>query len=90
MLVCMKCHMEYEDGTPFCSNCGGDLVTKEAPKPIKEDKKKGEGSETGWETHLPQMSSSLREVDNLHQMRDTSCHAIRFERDERISTSSCA
>jgi RNA polymerase subunit RPABC4/transcription elongation factor Spt4 len=40
MLVCMKCHMEYEEGTPFCSNCGGDLVTKEAPKPIKEDKKK--------------------------------------------------
>ena len=44
MLVCTKCHMEYEDGTPFCSNCGGDLVTKEAPKPIKEEKKKGEGA----------------------------------------------
>jgi len=41
MLICMKCHMEYEEGTPFCSNCGGDLVTKEEPKPVKEDKKKG-------------------------------------------------
>ena len=41
MLVCMKCHMEYEDGTPFCSNCGGDLVTKKEPKPVQEDKKKG-------------------------------------------------
>jgi hypothetical protein len=40
----MKCHMEYEEGTPFCSNCGGDLVTKEEPKPIKEDKKKGVGT----------------------------------------------
>jgi hypothetical protein len=37
----MKCHMEYEDGTPFCSNCGGDLVTKKEPKPVHEDKKKG-------------------------------------------------
>ena len=43
MLVCMKCHMEYEDGTPFCSNCGGDLITKEEPKPVKEDKKKEGG-----------------------------------------------
>lgn len=40
MLVCMKCHMEYEEGTPFCSNCGGDLVTKKEPKPPEEDKKK--------------------------------------------------
>jgi hypothetical protein len=39
----MKCHMEYEEGTPFCSNCGGDLITKEEPKPVKEDKKKGGG-----------------------------------------------
>ncbi len=43
MLVCMKCHMEFEDGTPFCSNCGGDLVTKEAPKPELRDTKKGGG-----------------------------------------------
>jgi len=43
MLVCMKCHVEYEDGTPFCSNCGGDLVTKEAPKPVQQDTKKGGG-----------------------------------------------
>jgi RNA polymerase subunit RPABC4/transcription elongation factor Spt4 len=43
MLVCMKCHMEFEDGTPFCSNCGGDLVTKEAPKPELQDTKKGRG-----------------------------------------------
>jgi len=43
MLVCMKCHMEYEEGTPFCSNCGGDLITKEEPKPEKEDKKKEGG-----------------------------------------------
>jgi hypothetical protein len=42
MLICMKCHMEYEEGTPFCSNCGGDLVTKEEPKSVQEDKKKGE------------------------------------------------
>jgi len=40
MLVCMKCHMEYEEGTPFCSNCGGDLVTKKEPKPAQEDNKK--------------------------------------------------
>jgi hypothetical protein len=37
----MKCHMEYEEGTPFCSNCGGDLVVKEKPKSEKEDDKKG-------------------------------------------------
>jgi len=43
MLVCMKCHMEYEEGTLFCSNCGGDLITKEEPKPVKEDNKKGGG-----------------------------------------------
>lgn len=43
MLVCMKCHMEYEDGTLFCSNCGGDLVTKEEPKPVQQDTKKGGG-----------------------------------------------
>ncbi len=43
MLVCMKCHMEYEDGTAFCSNCGGDLVTKEAPKPVQQDTKKEGG-----------------------------------------------
>ena len=36
--------MEYEDGTPFCSNCGGDLVTKEAPKPVQQDTKKGGGA----------------------------------------------
>lgn len=41
MLVCMKCKMEYEDGTPFCSNCGGDLVTKKEPKAVHEDKEKG-------------------------------------------------
>lgn len=44
MLVCLKCHMEYEDGTSFCSNCGGDLAAKQEPKPVKEDeKKKAEG-----------------------------------------------
>ena len=44
MLVCMKCHTEYEEGTPFCSNCGGDLVVKKEPKPAQEDeKKKAEG-----------------------------------------------
>jgi hypothetical protein len=40
MLVCTKCSMEYEDGTSFCSNCGGDLVPKKEPKPAQEDKKK--------------------------------------------------
>jgi len=35
--------MEYEDGTLFCSNCGGDLVTKEEPKPVQQDTKKGGG-----------------------------------------------
>jgi hypothetical protein len=43
----MKCHMEYEDGTPFCSNCGGNLITKEEPKPVQEDKKKGGGVKPG-------------------------------------------
>ncbi|MGQ9647438.1 MAG: hypothetical protein ACUVWO_12985 [Thermodesulfobacteriota bacterium] len=32
--------MEYEEGTPFCNNCGGNLVTKKEPKPTQEDKKK--------------------------------------------------
>jgi hypothetical protein len=32
--------MEYEDGTPFCNNCGGDLVAKQEPKPVREEKKK--------------------------------------------------
>jgi hypothetical protein len=36
----MKCHMEYEDGTSFCTNCGGDLVAKKEPKPVQEEKKK--------------------------------------------------
>jgi hypothetical protein len=40
----MKCHMEYEDGTPFCNNCGGDLVPKKEPEPKQEDKKKAEGA----------------------------------------------
>lgn len=44
MLICMKCHMEYEDGTPFCNNCGGDLVPKKEPEPKQEDKKKPEGA----------------------------------------------
>ncbi len=44
MLVCMTCHMEYEDGTPFCNNCGGDLVPKKEPEPKEEDKKKAEGA----------------------------------------------
>jgi hypothetical protein len=30
--------MEYGDGAPFCTNCGGDLVTKK--EPVKEEKKK--------------------------------------------------
>jgi len=38
MLVCTKCGMEYGDGAPFCTNCGGDLVTKK--EPVKEEKKK--------------------------------------------------
>ncbi len=41
MLVCMKCHMEYEEDTLFCSNCGGDLVVKEELKSEKKDDKKG-------------------------------------------------
>jgi zinc-ribbon domain len=40
MLVCVKCHMEYEDGASFCTNCGGDLVAKKEPKPVQEEKKK--------------------------------------------------
>jgi hypothetical protein len=30
--------MEYGDGAPFCTNCGGDLITKK--EPVKEEKKK--------------------------------------------------
>src|SRR4030042_6951928 len=29
MLVCVRCHTEYEEGIKFCSNCGGLLVDKE-------------------------------------------------------------
>ena len=43
MLVCKTCHMEYEDGTLFCSNCGGELVTKEEPKPAQQDTRKATG-----------------------------------------------
>jgi hypothetical protein len=43
MLVCMKCHIEYEDGTLYCSNCGGDLISKEEPKPVRQNKKKPDG-----------------------------------------------
>lgn len=44
MLVCKKCHMEYEDGTLFCNNCGGDLVPKKEPEPKQEDKQKAGGA----------------------------------------------
>ena len=37
MLVCMQCHLEYEEGTDFCSLCGGPLVTKEEPTAGHED-----------------------------------------------------
>ncbi len=48
MLVCMKCHLEFEEGTPFCSNCGGDLVTKKGPKSAQQEvEKKGEGRPDG-------------------------------------------
>ncbi len=45
--------MEYEDGTPFCSNCGGDLVTKKEPKPAHEDKKKGAEVKPGGKLICP-------------------------------------
>jgi len=47
MLICMKCHMEFEEGTLFCSNCGGDLVTKQEPKSVKKDEEKGGGKPDG-------------------------------------------
>jgi ketosteroid isomerase-like protein/RNA polymerase subunit RPABC4/transcription elongation factor Spt4 len=31
MLICMNCHIEYEEGTDFCPQCGGPLVAKEKP-----------------------------------------------------------
>ena len=37
MLICMKCHIEYEEGMEFCPQCGGPLVTKEKPVSGHED-----------------------------------------------------
>jgi rRNA maturation endonuclease Nob1 len=31
MLVCKKCHIEYEDSKNVCSQCGGPLMPKEGP-----------------------------------------------------------
>ncbi len=63
----MKCHMEYEEGTPFCSNCGGALVVKEKPKSEKKDHKKGEKGKADGKLVCPKcnilyekMSSCIR------------------------------
>jgi len=37
MLICMKCHIDYEEGMDFCPQCGGPLVTKEKPVSGHED-----------------------------------------------------
>jgi ketosteroid isomerase-like protein/RNA polymerase subunit RPABC4/transcription elongation factor Spt4 len=50
MLVCMNCHIEYEEGTDFCSQCGGPLVAKEEPTSGQGELSKAEEKKT--ETRL--------------------------------------
>jgi ketosteroid isomerase-like protein/RNA polymerase subunit RPABC4/transcription elongation factor Spt4 len=50
MLVCMKCHIEFEEGTDFCPQCGGPLVAKEKPISGQEELSKAEEKKT--ETRL--------------------------------------
>jgi ketosteroid isomerase-like protein/uncharacterized protein YbaR (Trm112 family) len=46
----MKCHIEYEEGTDFCPQCGGPLVVKEKPASDQEELSKPEEKKT--ETRL--------------------------------------
>jgi ketosteroid isomerase-like protein/uncharacterized protein YbaR (Trm112 family) len=46
----MKCHIEYEEGTDFCPQCGGPLVAKEEPTSGQEELSKAEEKKT--ETRL--------------------------------------
>jgi ketosteroid isomerase-like protein/RNA polymerase subunit RPABC4/transcription elongation factor Spt4 len=50
MLVCMKCHIEFEEGTDFCPQCGGPLVAKEKPTSGQDELSKAEEKKT--ETRL--------------------------------------
>jgi ketosteroid isomerase-like protein len=50
MLICMNCHIEYEEGTDFCSQCGGPLVAKEEPTSGQGELSKAEEKKT--ETRL--------------------------------------
>jgi hypothetical protein len=40
MPVCVKCHIEYENGEEFCRTCGSPLSTKEKPISRAEEKNK--------------------------------------------------
>jgi len=40
MPVCVKCHIEYENGEEFCRICGSPLLPKEKPISSAEEKKK--------------------------------------------------
>jgi len=40
MPVCVKCHVEYENGQEFCGICGSPLLTKEKPISSSEGKNK--------------------------------------------------
>jgi len=46
----MKCHIEFEEGTDFCPQCGGPLVAKEKPTSGQEELSKAEEKKT--ETRL--------------------------------------
>jgi ketosteroid isomerase-like protein/uncharacterized protein YbaR (Trm112 family) len=50
MLICMKCHIEYDEGIDFCPQCGGPLVAKEEPTSGQEELSKAEEKKT--ETRL--------------------------------------
>jgi hypothetical protein len=60
----MKCHMEYEDGTPYCSNCGGDLVPKEEPKPVQQDTQKGGGTKLDGKLICPKCHLLYEKLTN--------------------------
>jgi ketosteroid isomerase-like protein len=49
----MNCHIEYEEGTDFCTQCGGPLVAKEKPTSDQEELSKPEEKKTGTRLICP-------------------------------------
>jgi hypothetical protein len=53
MPVCVKCHIEYENGEEFCGICGSPLLTKEKPISSSEGKNKTKEEKPNGELICP-------------------------------------